>query len=82
MALLTLNMHGTRHSRTHLIVNAFVKEHTQRPPVNLARISFAFVNLWRQVRKRPRLASQGFVRGKVGGNVLKQVSWQWYGFRR
>lgn len=53
-----------------LVVDAFVEEHTQGPPVDFARVSLAFVHFGGQVGERARLARQRLVGREVGGDVL------------
>jgi hypothetical protein len=55
---------------THLVVDALVEEHTERPPVDLARVALALVHLGREIGERARLAGQRLVGGEVGRDVL------------
>lgn len=59
-------------SHTDLVVDALVEQHTERPPVNLARVALALVDLGRQICEGARLAGERFVRGEVGSNILEE----------
>jgi hypothetical protein len=53
-----------------LVVYALVEEHTQRPPVDLARVPLAFVYFGGQIGEGSRLARQRLARYEIGRDVL------------
>lgn len=59
---------------THLVVDALVEEHAERPPVDLTRVSLALVHFRSQVCEGSRFAGEWFVWGEVRSNILLPVS--------
>jgi hypothetical protein len=57
-----------------LVVYALVEEYAQRPPVDLARVSLAFVYFGCQVGEGAGLARERLVRDEIGGDVLDMLA--------
>lgn len=62
-----------RFGKIYLVVDAFIEEYTQGPPIRSSIVAFTSVDFGGEVSESSRLACEDLARNDVGGDILRVV---------